>query len=123
MKDQRIPALRRALDALLESLEATLRVQSWTGVDEIPDPLRNMAKRLVERLGTAERLSAFTPRSSALDAERVQAMSVAIRRLDAAYVAFRQAVERAPANAESALAVLREEVNLVKETNEAWSAA
>jgi hypothetical protein len=122
MKDQRIPALRRALDALLESLEATLRVRSWGGSDEIPEPLRKTAGRLVERLGTADRLSGFTPRSTALDAERVQAMSAAIRRLDAAYVAFRHAVERAPTSAESALASLREEVDGVKEGNEAWSA-
>ena len=122
MKDQRIPALRRALDALLESLEATLRVRGWVGSDEIPEPLRNKAGRLVERLGAADRLSAFTPRSSALDAERVQAMSAAIRRLDAAYIAFRQAVERAPASVESALASLREEIDVVKEGNDAWSA-
>src|SRR6185312_4052198 len=118
MKDQRIPALRRALDALLESLEATMRVKGWAGSDEIPDPLRNTAARLVERLGTADRLSAFTPRSSALDAERVQAMTAAIKRLDAAYVAFRQAVERTPASLESALASLREEIDGVKEGND-----
>src|SRR6185312_10959198 len=118
MKDQRIPALRRALDALLESLEATLRVKSWTGPEEIPEPLRNKAERLVERLGVADRLSAFTPRSGALDAERVQAMSAAIKRLDAAYVAYRQAVERAPASLESALASLREEIDGVKEGND-----
>jgi hypothetical protein len=122
MKDQRIPALRRSLDALLESLEATLRMKSWAGSDEIPEPLRNAAERLVERLGTADRLSAFTPRSSALDAERVHAMSAAVRRLDAAYVTFRQAIERAPASAESALASLREEIDMVKEGNDAWSA-
>jgi hypothetical protein len=122
MKDQRIPALRRALDALLESLEATLRVRSWAGSDEIPEPLRNTAGRLVERLGTADRLSGFTPRSSALDAERVKAMSAAVRRLDAAYVTFRQAIERVPASAESAIASLREEVDGVKEGNDAWSA-
>jgi hypothetical protein len=122
MKDQRIPALRRALDALLESIEATLRVKSWAGSDEIPEPLRNTAERLIERLGTADRLSSFTPRSGALEAERVQAMSAAIRRIDAAYVAFREALERAPASAESALASLREEIDIVKEGNDAWSA-
>jgi hypothetical protein len=123
MKDQRIPALRRALDALLESLEATLRVKSWAGSDEIPEPLRKAAERLVERLGAADRLSAFTPRSTAQDAERVQAMSAAIRRLDAAYVSFRQKVERAPTSTEAAVASLREEIDGVKEGNDAWSAA
>jgi hypothetical protein len=122
MKDQRIPALRRALDALLESLEATLRVKSWAGSDDIPEPLRNAAGRLIERFGAADRMSGFTPRSTALEAARVQAMSAAIRRLDVAYVAFRQALERAPARAESALSSLRHEIDVVKEGNDAWSA-
>jgi hypothetical protein len=122
MKDQRIPVLRRALDSLLESFEATLRVKTWAGPEEIPEPLRKAAARLVERLRTADKLSAFTPRSSALDAEGVQAMGAAVRRLDEAYVAFHRAIERAPTSAESALASLREEIDVVKEGNGAWSA-
>lgn len=122
MKDQRIPALRRALDALLESLEATLRVKSWTGADQVPEPLRNAAGRLVERLGTADKAAAFTPNSSPLDAERVHAMGAAVKRLDAAYVAFHQAMERAPESAAAAMSALREEIDVVKGENDAWSA-
>jgi superfamily I DNA/RNA helicase len=122
MKDQRIPALRRALDAVLVSLEATLRVRSWSGTDEIPEPLRGAAERLIERLRTADRLSKFTPATSALDAARAQAMSAAVRRLDAAYVAFHQASQSAPASAERAITALRDEIDLVKEGHDAWSA-
>jgi hypothetical protein len=122
MKDQRIPSLRRALDAVIASLEATLRVRSWAGPEEIPQPLRGSAERLVERLRTADRLSAFTPNPTGPDGARVQAMSAAIQRLDAAYVTFRRSAERAPASVESAIASLRDEIDVVKEGNDAWSA-
>ena len=122
MKDQRIPGLRRALDALLISLEATLRVRSWSGPDEIPEAVRSAAGRLIERLQTADRLSGFRPSASGLDTARVHAMSAAVRRLDAAYVAFRRSAEQAPASVESAIASLRDEIDLVKGGHDAWSA-
>jgi hypothetical protein len=121
MKDQRIPALRRALDAVLVSLEATVRVRSWTGPEEIPEPLRSAAARLIERLRTAEKLSTFAPGTSGLDAARAQAMSAAVRRLDAAYVAFHKSTQSAPASAEVAIASLRDEIDVVKEGHDAWS--
>lgn len=122
MKDQRIPGLRRALDALLLSLEATLRVRGWAGPDEIPEPLRSAAGRLIERLQTADRLSGFTPSTSGLDTARVRAMSSAVRRLDAAYVAFRRSVEHTPASVETAMTSLRDEIDVVKGGHDAWSA-
>src|ERR1700722_9632720 len=85
MKDQRVPFIRRALDGVLESLEATLRVKRWTGAEEIPAPLQKAATRLVERLGTADRLAATAFRGTPQDVGRVEAMVTAIRRLDAAY--------------------------------------
>jgi hypothetical protein len=121
MKDQRIPLLRRALDALLDSLEATMRVKGWKGTEDAPEPLRKSADRLLERLGSADRLAAISVRDEQ-DMKRVAAMTSAIRRLDAAYVAFHQATKTAPANTDTAIATLREEVDLVKEGNDAWSA-
>ena len=121
MKDQRIPILRRALDALLESLEATLRMKEWNGPEEIPEPIRASAERLVERLRSADRLGAISVRG-AEDAKRVEAMTSAIKRLDDAYVSFREAIDRAPSSVVLALATLRAEIDLVKERNDTWSA-
>jgi len=121
MKDQRIPLLRRALDAVLDSLDATLRMREWSGPEEVPEPLRASAARLIERLGSAVRLSAISVRGD-IDARRVEAMTTAVKRLDSAYVAFREAIDRAPTSMEAALAKLRQEVDLVKEDNEGWAA-
>jgi hypothetical protein len=121
MKDQRIPVLRRALDALLDSLDATLRLRAWSGPEEIPEPLRASADRLVERLRSADRLASLSVRDEQ-DAKRVEAMTGAIKRLDVAYVTFRQTVERAPTTVNAAISALREEIDLVKEGNDAWSA-
>jgi hypothetical protein len=123
MKDQRVPFIRRALDGVLESLEATLRVKRWTGVEEIPEPLKKAAMRLVERLGTADRLAATAFRGTPQDVGRVEAMVSAIRRLDAAYVAFRQALDRKPEELEAAAVALTEEIDHVKSGIEHWAAA
>jgi hypothetical protein len=123
MKDQRVPFIRRALDGVLESLEATLRVRRWTGVEEIPEPLKKAAMRLVERLGTADRLAATAFRGTPQDVGRVEAMVAAIKRLDAAYVTFRQALERKPEELELAAIALTEEIDHVKSGIEQWAAA
>jgi hypothetical protein len=123
MKDQRVPFIRRALDGVLESLEATLRVKRWTGAEEIPAPLQKAATRLVERLGTADRLAATAFRGTPQDVGRVEAMVTAIRRLDAAYVAFRQSLERKPDDLEAAAIALTEEIDHVKSGVDHWAAA
>ena len=122
MKDQRIPMLRRALDALLESLDATVRVRGSSGAEEIPQLVRDSAARLIERLGMAERLASMPLRGTPLDSKRAEVMSGAVRRLDAAYVAFRQVIERTPSNAEAAMNVLQGEIALVRQGNDEWSA-
>ena len=123
MKDQRVPFIRRALDGVLESLEATLRVKRWTGAEEIPEPLKKAALRLVERLGTADRLAATAFRGTPQDVGRVEAMVSAIRKLDAAYVTFRQALDRKPEELEAAAITLTEEIDHVKAGIEHWAAA
>jgi hypothetical protein len=114
MKDQRIPFMRKTIDSLVESLEATLRVKRWTGAEEIPEPLKKSADRLVERLTAADRLTSNTFRGTPQDLARVETMGAAIKRLDAAYVAFRQAVERTPTAVEAAAIALTEEIDQVK---------
>jgi hypothetical protein len=122
MKDQRVPFIRRALDGVIESLEAALRVKRWTGSEDIPEPLKRAADRLVERLGTADRLAETAFRGAPQDVGRVKAMVGAIRQLDVAYVAFRQTIDRKPDEVEDAARALTEEIDRVKGTSESWSA-
>jgi hypothetical protein len=122
MKDQRIPFIRKTLDSVLESLEATLRVKRWTGND-LPEPLKVAADRLLERLGTADRLGASAFRGSPSDMSRVTAMLAAMKRLDAAYVAYRARVEKSPADKDAAAEALDEEIIQVKSGMEAWAAS
>ena len=89
------------------------------GPEEIPEPLRVSAGRLVERLRSADRLASISVRDER-DAKRVEAMTEAIKRLDVAYIAFRQAVERAPTSVAVAVAALQEEIDLVIEGNRGW---
>jgi hypothetical protein len=93
MKDERVTFFRKALEGLIESLEATVRVTSWTGEEAVPAPLKESASRLVDRLGTADRLASGTFTGSSGDVARVKDMCDAMRRLDAAYVTYRQHLE------------------------------
>jgi hypothetical protein len=122
MKDQRIPFIRKTLDSVLESLEATLRVKRWTGND-LPEPLKRAADRLLERLGTADRLGSSAFRGSPSDMSRVTAMLGAMKRLDTAYVAYRARVEKTPVDKDAAAEALDEEIIQVKSGMEAWAAS
>src|SRR4051812_20572966 len=102
MKDERVTFFRKALEGLIDSLDATVRVTRWSGNEPIPEPLKQSAARLVERLGTADRLASGTFNGSAVDVARVKEMCSAMRRLDAAYVTYRQRIESAPAEREAA---------------------
>lgn len=114
MRDVRIALFRKTLEGLVESLDATVRLGRWTGGEGVPEPLKESSSQLVTRLGTAHRLAASSFAGSALDQERVNVMLVAMRRLDAAYVVYRQGIERTPRERESAADALNAEVDEVK---------
>ena len=58
-KDPRIVTFRGALESLIESLDATVRIARWeAGGESIPEPLRHSAAQLQDRLGSANRLAA-----------------------------------------------------------------
>ena len=44
MNDQRVAAFRKALTSVLESLDATVRVDRWPGPEPIPPPLFGFLK-------------------------------------------------------------------------------
>src|SRR5262245_65240060 len=96
MKDTRVAFFRKTLEGLIESLDATLRLKRWNGAEDVPAPLQESASRLVSCLGTADRLASGSFIGSAADTARVNAMLGAMRRLDAAYVAYRRQVDLPP---------------------------
>jgi hypothetical protein len=110
MKDTRVAFFRKTLESLLESLDATVRVTRWEGPDGVPEPLKETAGHLVTRLGTAHRLASSAFTGSPTDAARVQVMLGAMRRLDAAYVAYRQRADRPAAERETAAMALDAEI-------------
>jgi hypothetical protein len=114
MKDTRVTFFRKTLEELVESLEATLRVTRWVGPEVVPEPLKESASRLVTRLGTADRLASGVFKGSPSDSARVDAMLGAMRRLDAAYVAYRKRLESTPNDSDGAAAALDIEIGEVK---------
>jgi hypothetical protein len=96
MKDRRVAHARSVLSELVESLDATVRIGRWSG-EEIPPPLRASAGLLIDRLGKANRLAASrfagAPRSEAA----FTAVSSAIQRLDLAFVAYRNSLDKTEA--------------------------
>ena len=107
MKDYRVKEFRTTLDALRESLDALVRVTRWSGNDDAPEPLRVAVSRLESRLAAANRLVGGAFAGSPADTAKVSALCAAMRRLDAAYVAFR---ERVDADAGDAASTLENEV-------------
>ena len=75
-----------------------------------PDPLRTAAAKLLDRLGTAGRLSSGTFNGTPADTSKVNAMFATMKRLDTAYVGYRKRVESAPEQAGEAAATLEAEI-------------
>ena len=93
MKDLRLKVFREALEGLIESLDAIVRVSRWADAEPPPEPLRIAAAKLLDRLGTAGRLSSGTFVGTPVDTVKVNAMIATMRKLDAAYVAYRKVTE------------------------------
>ena len=114
MKDERVAFIKKALDSLIESLDATVRVHRWSEVEAIPEPLKEASSRLLDRLGAADRLSSSTFVGSPTDVARVKAIFASMVRLDAAYVAYRQECEAMPSHQEDAARTLIDEIDAVR---------
>jgi hypothetical protein len=110
MKDQRIKVFRGALEGLIESLDALVRVTRWSEADAPPDPLRSAASKLMDRLGTAGRLAAGTFVGTPADTNKVEAMITTMRKLDGAYVSYRKRVDSTPGQALEAAATLEADI-------------
>jgi hypothetical protein len=93
-KDPRIVTFRGALESLIESLDATVRIARWeAGGEPIPEPLRHSASQLQDRLGSANRLAAGRFVGAQAVVATSDAIKEAVRALDAAFVAYRKGAE------------------------------
>jgi hypothetical protein len=90
-KDPRIVTFRGALESLIESMDATVRIARWeAGGEPIPEPLRSSAAQLQDRLGSANRLAAGRFVGATAVVAKSDAIKEAVRDLDAAFVAYRK---------------------------------
>jgi hypothetical protein len=120
LNDLRVKAFRNALTALLESLDATVRVARWSGPEGIPAPLNSSASKLLDHLGSANRFAADRYLGSPPVVARMAAMSAATKLLDEAYVEYRRHLEGPHAELELAATALNHELDGVKATAHQW---
>jgi hypothetical protein len=93
-KDPRIVTFRGALESLIESLDATVRIARWeAGEEPIPELLRHSAAKLQDRLGSANRFAGGRFIGAPAVVAVSDAIKEAIRSLDAAFVAYRKRAE------------------------------
>jgi hypothetical protein len=103
----RVAIFTQALDVLVESLDAKIRVEAWRAAEPVPEPLQTSAGQVVVRLATANRLAAGRFSGSIADAARVSVVADAVRRLDAAYVVYVQDTDRVRAADTLSAAILK----------------
>src|SRR4051812_31858764 len=120
MNDVRVGAFRKVLDALVESLDATVRVARWSGPEAIPTPLQNSASKLLDHLGSANRFAADRYLGSPPVVASMTAMSAATKALDAAYVEYRSHVDGQKEELDRAATALAHEIDAVKATSHRW---
>jgi hypothetical protein len=120
MRDQRLRIFRTAVHGLVESLDAVVRLSRWTEGDLKPEPLVAAAAKLLERLGVADRLAASHFHGPSADVAKVTAMCSAMKRLDAAYVAYSKQTASATQKAEATTA-LETEVAATAELALRWN--
>ncbi len=121
MNDQRVKAFRKALNSLVESLDATIRVARWSGPEAIPVPLDNSASKVLDHLGSANRFAADRYSGSPPVIACMTAMSAATKTLDGAYEEFRRHLEGQKTELDQAALALAHELDGVNATSDQWA--
>jgi hypothetical protein len=121
-KDPRIVVFRTALESLLESLDAIVRIARWQpeGDQAIPEPLHKSASQLVARLGAATRLASGKFVGAPALVASSDAIRGAVRDLDTAYVAYRKEVGSVLAQKGEAALALDAELGRIKLDSLHW---
>ena len=118
MKDARVAAFRSALESLMTSMDAAVRIARWTEAPEaIPAPLQKAATALDERLANATKLAETKVVGAPQVMARINAMGDCIRRLDEAYKAYRAEITDAPGTVAEAALTLDAAIADVKDTD------
>ena len=120
--DPRIVTFRGALESLIESLDATVRIARWQAGDgePIPEPLQRSAAQLQDRLGSATRLAAGRFVGAPAVVNTSDAIKEAVQGLDAALVAYRKRAGE-PAGHREAAIELDAEVGRIKLDAPRWA--
>ncbi|MGH7435800.1 MAG: hypothetical protein ACRENE_09005 [Polyangiaceae bacterium] len=93
-KDPRIVTFRGALEALIDSLDATVSITRWPNVGEpIPLPLLQSAARLQDRLGSATRLANGKFVGAPTFVNTSDAIREAVQALDGAFLVYCRRVD------------------------------
>ena len=120
-KDPRIVTFRGALESLIESLDATVRMARWEPSGEpLPEPLRRSAAQLQERLGSANRLAAARFVGAPAIVAMSDAIKEAVQQLDAAFVAYHKRANGGPKPRDEAAIELDAEVGRIKLAAHRW---
>lgn len=114
MNDRRVAAIRNALEALIESIDATTRIARWDSTDPVPASLGQSAAKLESNLVAAERLAQGNISGTPAVTAHLMTMSAAIRRLSLAYEQFKTRCTEHPEEKAEALQALDFEVDEVK---------
>lgn len=88
LRDQRLQVFRSAVDGLVESLDAIVRLARWTDAEARPEPLVLAAAKVQDRLGAADRLAASKYTGPPADVAKVEVMCATMKRLDAAFLTY-----------------------------------
>jgi Zn-dependent M16 (insulinase) family peptidase len=93
MRNKRIQVFQQSLEELVESIDATLRLSSWDVAEAVPEPLKESASKLMARMAVSDRLVSGVFNGNSRDAAHVRMLTDAMRRLDAAYLAYVKKLE------------------------------
>jgi hypothetical protein len=120
--DPRIVTFRGALESLLESLDATVRIARWQQSDggPVPEALQRSAVQLQVRLGSATRLASGKFAGTAAVVEKSDAIKEAVRDLDAAFVTYRKRLDGAASERDEAALELDAVLGRVKHEVHRW---
>jgi hypothetical protein len=120
--DPRIVTFRGALESLLESLDATVRIARWQPGEggPVPEALHRSAVELQGRLGSATRLAAGKFAGTGAVVEKSDAIKAAVRDLDAAFVVYRRRLDGATSDREEAALELDAVLGRVKGDAHRW---
>lgn len=88
MNDRRVCAIRDALEAFVESVDATSRIARWGADDPVPESLQDAAAKLKARQKAANDLTVDKASGAPAIVHRLATSSSAIRQLSTACEEF-----------------------------------